>query len=273
MSNGTRWTEDDIAWLNTLYPTEPLALVAFTLGRRNKVVNTAARNRGIEKIALEHQPFTPDHDAWIAALYPDNYAADVAFAIGRATGAVHRRAAKLGIKKSAEFLANELAAQGARLTHEGAAHRFPKGHVPANKGRFGWHPPGCEKGWFKKGHQRNDTSAIGAERICKKDGIVLIKVTREEQGSKALQWQPKNRVLWARANGPIPDGMVLRCIDGNKHNCDPSNWRLITKAENMRGNTIHNYPKPIAQAVLLRGAINRRINGLKRKQDTHQRHD
>lgn len=270
MSNGTRWTDDDIAWLHTLYATEPLALVAFTLGRRNKVVNSAAKNHGLYKIELEHRPFTADDDAWIAALYPDLYAADVAAAIGRAVQSVHRRASVLGIKKSPEFLAAELKAQGERLRTDGARSRFPKGHVPANKGRKGWHPPGCEKGWFKKGHQRNDTAPIGAERLDNKDGFILLKVGPNEQGKKALPWQLKHRVLWERANGPIPKGMVLRCIDGNKHNCGPSNWKLISLADNMRANTFHNYPKPMAHVILLRAAINRRINGITRKQSADQ---
>jgi hypothetical protein len=30
---------------------------------------------------------------------------------------------------------------------------FEKGTIPPNKGRKGWHPPGCEKGWFRKGER------------------------------------------------------------------------------------------------------------------------
>jgi len=40
----------------------------------------------------------------------------------------------------------------------------------------------------------------------------------------------KHKWLWERANGPVPKGMVLKCLDGNKLNCDPSNWEAIPMA-------------------------------------------
>ncbi|MEX2693674.1 HNH endonuclease [Rhizobium mongolense] len=30
-------------------------------------------------------------------------------------------------------------------------------------------------------------------------------------------------------DGPIPEGHVLKCLDGDKTNCDPSNWELISR--------------------------------------------
>ncbi|OWK23941.1 hypothetical protein AJ87_26355 [Rhizobium yanglingense] len=39
----------------------------------------------------------------------------------------------------------------------------------------------------------------------------------------------KHRWLWEKANGPIPEGHVLKCLDGDKTNCDPSNWELISR--------------------------------------------
>lgn len=40
----------------------------------------------------------------------------------------------------------------------------------------------------------------------------------------------KHRWLWEKANGPIPKGMVLKSLDGNRLNTDPSNWILMTRA-------------------------------------------
>ena len=37
----------------------------------------------------------------------------------------------------------------------------------------------------------------------------------------------KHKVLWEKANGPIPEGMKLSCIDGDKGNYDPSNWEPL----------------------------------------------
>ncbi|MEC9243436.1 MAG: HNH endonuclease signature motif containing protein [Pseudomonadota bacterium] len=40
----------------------------------------------------------------------------------------------------------------------------------------------------------------------------------------------KHRWLWEKENGPVPDGMVLKCRDGNRQNTAPSNWELIPRA-------------------------------------------
>lgn len=178
----TPWSPDDLAWLATLYPTEPLALVAFALGRRNKVVTSAARNHGISKQVWDHQPFTPMEDAWLIALYPHLSTEDVSSALDRAPGSVIARAKLLGIRKHPDYMRDMLARVSAKVQAAGAAHRFKKGTIPPNKGMKGWHAPGCEKGWFKKGHQRSDTAPIGAERIDSGDGYIA-EVSRERSES------------------------------------------------------------------------------------------
>ena len=40
----------------------------------------------------------------------------------------------------------------------------------------------------------------------------------------------KHRWLWEQANGPVPEGMCLKCLDGDRTNCDPSNWELVPRA-------------------------------------------
>jgi hypothetical protein len=111
---------------------------------------------------------------------------------------------------------------------------FAKGTVPPNKGRKGWHPPGCEKGWFPKGHRSINHRGPGHEYIDKKDGYVWLIVAGPppwpSSTSKSCHPRVKHRYLWEQANGPIPKGHVLKCMGGDKTNCDPSNWRLIPQA-------------------------------------------
>jgi hypothetical protein len=111
---------------------------------------------------------------------------------------------------------------------------FAKGTVPPNKGRKGWHPPGCEKGWFRKGQRPPNHRGPGHEYLDTKDGYIWLIVagpspykTSTSVNSHAVM---KHRYLWEQANGPIPPKHVLRCKDGNKRNCDPSNWWLIPMA-------------------------------------------
>jgi hypothetical protein len=43
-----------------------------------------------------------------------------------------------------------------------------------------------------------------------------------------------HRLVWEQFNGPIPEGMVINHIDGNKKNNDLNNLELVTHAENIR---------------------------------------
>jgi hypothetical protein len=108
----------------------------------------------------------------------------------------------------------------------GLTGRFEKGCVSHNKGKKGYCAPGCEKGWFQKGHDNGKTKPVGSERIDCKDGYVLIKTA----DSKA--YRPKHKVIWEAAYGPVPPGHIITFIDGDKLNVDLSNLRLITMAEN-----------------------------------------
>jgi hypothetical protein len=40
-------------------------------------------------------------------------------------------------------------------------------------------------------------------------------------------WIPKHVVLWEALHGVIPNGRVLKCIDGDRTNTDPSNWESV----------------------------------------------
>ncbi|HBR31935.1 MAG TPA: HNH endonuclease, partial [Clostridiales bacterium] len=53
---------------------------------------------------------------------------------------------------------------GNHKMNSGLNGRFPKGHIPANKGKKGFHVPGSEKGWFKEGHMPINHKPVGSER-------------------------------------------------------------------------------------------------------------
>jgi hypothetical protein len=41
-------------------------------------------------------------------------------------------------------------------------------------------------------------------------------------------WKFVHRIEWEKLNGPVPEGMVLKC-KGDPLNTDPSNWELIPR--------------------------------------------
>lgn len=57
--------------------------------------------------------------------------------------------------------------------------RFVKGQEVWNKGMKGLVIEGSEKGWFEKGDVPINYRPVGSERICSKDGYVIVKVSDE----------------------------------------------------------------------------------------------
>ena len=115
----------------------------------------------------------------------------------------------------------------------GRTGQFEKGSVPANKGKIcpdgtGGRHPNARRTQFKKGQVSHTYRGAGHERID--DGYVII-IVDEKNPWTGASTRPvhKHRWLWERANGPVPVDHVLKCLDGDKTNCDPSNWEVIPR--------------------------------------------
>ncbi|UOA25923.1 HNH endonuclease signature motif containing protein [Pseudosulfitobacter sp. DSM 107133] len=108
---------------------------------------------------------------------------------------------------------------------------FQPGQTPPNKGKKMPFNPNNAKTQFKKGQVPHTYRGPGHERIDSKDGYVVMIVaeTNPWTGAKTRPVQ-KHRWLWEQKNGPVPKGMVLKCLDGDKTNTDPSNWEAIPQA-------------------------------------------
>jgi HNH endonuclease len=122
----------------------------------------------------------------------------------------------------------------------GRTGQFHADQVAYNKGKKGYHAPGSEKGWFRKGQQTHNYRGPGHERIDSKDGYVVMIVYQVNPWTGAAT-RPvlKHRYLWEQVNGPVPKGMRLKCLDGDKTNTDPSNWKAIPHGMAPRLNGIH----------------------------------
>lgn len=203
-------------------------------------------------------------------LYPDCPTRDLASALGLTIDQVHRKASSLGIKKSQEFMTGPHAH---RLRGpEGKATRFKKGKAPWNLGKpgsTGLHP-NCKKTQFRKGERHGRAKEIyrpvGSYRISA-EGYLEIKV--DENPSFQRRWKGVHRLLWEAKFGPIPKGHIVVFKQGMKttrpDEITLDRLELISRAENMRRNSIHNLPKPVAQAIQMLGALTRKINDVTRK--------
>jgi hypothetical protein len=102
--------------------------------------------------------------------------------------------------------------------------RFLPGTIPPNKGKKGYHPPGCEKGWFKPGHRTHNRQPVGTE-IIDEDGYVKVKTRNPKT------WKYKHRMIWEQAHGKIPRGHAVLFADGNRLNFALDNLILVNRSE------------------------------------------
>ncbi|WP_120510931.1 HNH endonuclease signature motif containing protein [Photobacterium salinisoli] len=112
---------------------------------------------------------------------------------------------------------------------------FEKGAKPWNTGTKGAVKP--NSGCFKPGVKPKNFKPVGHERICSKDGYVLIKTDQVNPYTGAsTSYRFKHLVVWEQAHGPVPKGHILRFKDGDKTNCELSNLECVSQAVNLRMN-------------------------------------
>lgn len=103
---------------------------------------------------------------------------------------------------------------------------FEKGSKPWNTGTKGVCKP--NSGSFQKGQEIWNKKPIGYERICSKDGYVLVKTAEPNK------FELKHRLIWEKTNGPIPHDHVIAFKNQVKTDCRLENLILMTKAEMVR---------------------------------------
>lgn len=208
-------------------------------------------------------------------LYADTPTRLVADKLGRPLSQVYQTAARLGLKKSDEYLASPHACRLRRGDGVGAAFRYKKGNVPANKGtrRPGWAPGRMAETQFKKGEMagaaQHNYVPIGSLRLSK-DGYLERKMTDDPALVPARRWTAVHRLVWEETHGPVPDKHVVRFKPGMSTAVEAEitidKLECISLAENMRRNTIHRYPQEIKDAIRSVAVLNRRINNVEKHQ-------
>lgn len=217
-------------------------------------------------------------DALLRRRYPDEPTQVLATELGRSLRATYARAMNLGVAKSEVYLASPAACRLRRdASPASIATRFKPGQVSHNKGlrRPGWAPGRMRETQFKPGVRQGVAASnwcpIGTIRPDS-EGYQRIKV-REAQPGEAYGfgntrvWPLLNRYLWEQAHGPIPPGHSVLFKDGNRQRCVIENLELVSRADLMRRNTIHNLPAPLPQTLQLLGALTRKIRRMSRVQE------
>ncbi|MNJ67652.1 hypothetical protein D3C77_638420 [compost metagenome] len=98
---------------------------------------------------------------------------------------------------------------------------------------------------------------IGTERVtC--DGIRQRKT--HDDGPPHRRWKSVHMILWEELRGPVPPGHIVVFRDRNTANIQIDNLELITRAENMRRNTIHRYPPELKETIRQLGRLKKAIS-------------
>lgn len=107
---------------------------------------------------------------------------------------------------------------------------FVPGQTSHNKGKKMPYNAKSAAHQFKKGNLPHNTKHLGHERVSK-DGYVEISIDEPNPHTGyERRYVLKHRYLWEQVNGPVPEGMCLKSIDGDKTNTDPGNWKVIPRA-------------------------------------------
>jgi len=77
-------------------------------------------------------------------------------------------------------------------------------------------------------------------------------------------------MLWEEHNGAVPTGHFLVFKDRTPANISIDNLELVTRAENMRRNSIDRYPPEYRQATITLGWFKRKLNKLEQHHEQPQ---
>ena len=131
--------------------------------------------------------------------------------------------------------------------NSGRTGHFQKGHKPWNNGTKGQGLTGANSGSFKKGQIPPNRKPIGSERICPKDGFILIKIAEKNPYTGfSTRYKHKHVHIWEQSNGPVPKSMVVAFKDSDKTNCELENLMLISRAQLLNLNR-HGYKEMPAE--------------------------
>lgn len=145
------------------------------------------------------------------------------------------------------------------------AGQLEKGGTPWNKGRKGLTNGAAYKGFFKKGHGGFKTRPVGSERMCSKDGYVMVKTKAPRT------WERKHLVEWRKHHGEIPRDCCIRFLDNDRTNCHISNLVCIHRG----ANAVINHCNPadsdnpdINHAIILTEQVNYIVKNIDKMRST-----
>lgn len=252
------FTQSEKEFIKTHYPDQGMAWVSDRLGKMQSQIRSFVRNNKITRTNF-FKIWSPEKTEKIIADFPHRKTEEIAAEMGFPYYAVSNKAYALRLSKTAEFMAKH----GQRLQGStGVAYRYPKGHVPANKGKK---MPAelyerIKHTFFQPGNLPATTVHFGKpylyERTNRKGNVERIWFIQESTNRRSAYL-----AYLCRQNGIDLKGKKPILKPGFDHSRPPTldDILIVTNAENMRRNTIHNYPEELVKAIRLSSKLNKLI--------------
>lgn len=214
--------------------------IGEALSRSSGGITNVRQNMGLTN--YERHEWTEEEEQIVRDYYEDTPNDEIVEMLPRhGLHSLYRKAHALGLNKSDEFMEKQLKEKAHQLQITGKAHRFSKGHEPANKGLKQEEYMSEEaiertkKTRFKKGHKPHNS---------KFDGAISIRYDHKDRGGAPYmwirisegEWEQYSRYQYKKHIGPIPEGHLVTFKDGDTLNCEPENLTTITRAENAHRN-------------------------------------
>lgn len=206
--------------------------------------------------------WTKELEDKLIELYPNNLTQDIADRFQMKLYTIRNAAHRLGLKKDKAWISKVARERVLDPNHGGRKFLFQKGSIPKNKGlkQSDFMSEECIqksiKTRFKKGQVPPNKKPLGSERITK-DGYIEIKVF--ENNYPKSNYVLKHRLEWEKHNPKIKRNEIIIFKDGDKTNCSIENLTIMLKSDNMRRNTIHNYPAELKETIRLKNKLIKKI--------------
>lgn len=250
-----RYTKEHLYWLEILYGMYSVPIVTrafntvFGVEKTEAQIRSTLKNHNIKcgrsqkkRLYPKSLIFSPDQIEFIRKHYKSLIIADLTIKLND----------HFGTDFSTQQLKTFVHNHGINSGRTGC---FEKGHQPHNKGVKGWKAGGkATQTQFKPGQRGSKWRPIGSERITK-DGIRQRKIADTKYAP--ANWRSVHELTWEAHHGPVPAGHIV-VFNGDPE--DVTDLECITRAENMRRNSIHNLPEPLKDVIRWRGVLNRHIN-------------
>lgn len=212
--------------------------------------------------------WTEPERAVIQDMYPSAKMEDILAALpGRTYKAITLQARLMGVGRSKDIMREW--GKAVQQHPNSIANRFKKGNIPVNKGSKMSKDiyDRCAHTMFKKGNIPHNTK--------EKNGIVTVRLHKGSQKFykwvrvELNKWKQLHRVVWEAEYGVIEDPInyIVVFKDGDTLNCELDNLELISRAENMRRNSVQNYPEQVKKLIRIKQGFSKRLTTITKKHE------